>query len=88
MVAKAENGHVNIQELFKFNFIATFNIRSPEKDSEKNTVLCKKVTTLPHLRVLGFFSSRPNWDPTPLPLTPWRVSLPPLVRGECHTRLR
>ncbi len=42
MVAKAENGHVNIQELFKFNFIATFNIRSPEKDSEKNTVLCKK----------------------------------------------
>ena len=43
MVAKAENGHVNIQELFKFNFIATFNIRSPEKDSEKNMVLCKKV---------------------------------------------
>ncbi len=49
MVAKAENGHVNVQELFKFNLIATNNIRSPEKDSEKNMVLCKKVTTLPHL---------------------------------------
>ncbi len=42
MVAKAENGHVNIQELFKFNFIAKYNIRSSEKDSEKNMVLCKK----------------------------------------------
>ncbi len=42
MVAKAENGHFNIQELFKFNFIATYNIRSPEKDSEKKMVLCKK----------------------------------------------
>jgi hypothetical protein len=42
MVAKAKNGHVNIKELFKLNFIATFNIRSPEKDSEKNIVLCKK----------------------------------------------
>ncbi len=42
MVAKAENGHVNIQELFKFNFIATYNIRSPEKDYEKNMVLYKK----------------------------------------------
>ncbi len=40
MVAKAENGHVNIQELL--NFIATYNIRSPEKDYEKNMVLCKK----------------------------------------------
>jgi hypothetical protein len=42
MVAKAKNGHVNIYELFKFNFIATYNIRSPEKDFEKNMVLCKK----------------------------------------------
>ncbi len=39
MVVKAENGHVNIKELFKLNFIATYNIRSPEKDSEKNIVL-------------------------------------------------
>ncbi len=26
----------------KFNIIATYNIRSTEKDSEKNIVLCKK----------------------------------------------
>ncbi len=32
MVATAENGHVNIKELFELNFIATYNIRSPEKD--------------------------------------------------------
>ncbi len=36
----------NISELFKLNFIATYkyniSIRSPEKDSEKNMVLCKK----------------------------------------------
>jgi hypothetical protein len=51
MVAKAENGHVNIWELFKFNFIGTYNIRSPEKHSEKNMVCAKKVTTLPHLTV-------------------------------------
>ncbi len=42
MVAKAENGHVNIQELLKFDFIVTYNFRSHEKDSEKNIVLCKK----------------------------------------------
>ncbi len=54
MVAKAQNGHFNIQELFKLNFIATYyniSIRSPEKDSEKNMVLCKKTTKLPHLAV-------------------------------------
>ncbi len=42
MVAKAENGHANIKELFKLNFVATYNIRSAEKDSEKNMVLCQK----------------------------------------------
>jgi hypothetical protein len=29
-------------ELFKFNFIATYNIWSPKKDSNKNMVLYKK----------------------------------------------
>jgi hypothetical protein len=38
-------------------------------------------------RVLGFFSSRPNWDtPTPLPAGGCLPS--PLVPGEVHTCLR
>jgi hypothetical protein len=38
--------------------------------------------------VLGFFSSRPNWDPPP-PQPQESVSPPPLVRGGGgHTRLR
>jgi hypothetical protein len=41
MVAKAKNSDANIQELFKLNFIAIYNSRSPETDSEKNMVLYK-----------------------------------------------
>ncbi len=42
MLAKAKNGHANIYELFKLNYIATYNIRSSKQDSEKNMALCKK----------------------------------------------
>ncbi len=42
MLAKAKNGHTNIQKILYSNFIATYNIRSPAQDSEKEIVLCKK----------------------------------------------
>jgi hypothetical protein len=55
MLPKAKNGHANVYELFKLNYIATYNItgRSSKQDSEKNTAwFCvKKVSTLPHLTV-------------------------------------
>jgi hypothetical protein len=35
MSAKAKNGHANIWDLFKLNFIATYDIRSPKQISEK-----------------------------------------------------
>ncbi len=38
-------------------------------------------------RVLGFFSSRPNWD-SPTPSHGGEFPSPPLVKGEGHTRLR
>jgi hypothetical protein len=43
MLAKAKNGHANIWAFFKLNFVA-----------EKHMVLCKKVTTLPHLTELQY----------------------------------
>ncbi len=42
MLAKAKIDHANIQALFKSNFVATYNIRSPKQDSEKKIVLYKK----------------------------------------------
>jgi hypothetical protein len=51
MVVKVENGHVNIYKLFSLNFIATYNIRSHEKDSEKNMVLYKICDDITHLTV-------------------------------------
>jgi hypothetical protein len=40
-------------------------------------------------RVLGFFSSRPNWDPPPSPPPHPQASVPPFgSRGGGHTRLR
>ena len=42
MLAKAKNGHTNIWYILLMNFIATYNIRSPTQDSEKEIVLCKK----------------------------------------------
>ncbi len=57
MVEKAENGHVNIYELFKFNFIATYNIGHLKKILRKIWFCAKKVTTLPHLTVPGKYLS-------------------------------
>jgi hypothetical protein len=37
-------------------------------------------------RVLSFLSSRPNWDPPPLPLTSRRVCSPRLVPGGSASR--
>ncbi len=42
MLAKAKNGHTNIWYILLLNFVATYNIRSPTQDSEKEIVLCKK----------------------------------------------
>ena len=42
MLAKAKNGHTNILYILLLNFVATYNIRSPTQDSEKEIVLCKK----------------------------------------------
>ncbi len=42
MLAKAKNGHTNIWDILLPNFIATYNIRSPTQDSEKEIVLWKK----------------------------------------------
>ncbi len=42
MLAKAKNGHTNIWHILSLNFVATYNIRSPTQDSEKEIVLCKK----------------------------------------------
>ncbi len=41
MLAKAKNGLTNIYILLS-NFIATYNIRSPTQDYEKEIVMCKK----------------------------------------------
>ncbi len=41
-VGESQNGHANIWAFYKFNFIATYNIRSPKYDCEKNMVWCKK----------------------------------------------
>jgi hypothetical protein len=40
------------RNLFKLNFIATYNTRSQKEDSEKNMVCAKKVMTLPYLTAL------------------------------------
>ncbi len=42
MLAKAKNGHTNIWYILLLNIVATYNIRSPTQDSEKEIVLCKK----------------------------------------------
>ena len=42
MLEKAKNGHTNILYILLLNFVATYNIRSPTQDSEKEIVLCKK----------------------------------------------
>ncbi len=42
MLAKAKNGQTNIWYILLLNFVATYNIRSPTQDSEKEIVLCKK----------------------------------------------
>ena len=64
MLAKAKNGHTNIWYILLLNFVATYNIRSPTQDSEKEIVLCKKgddITrfdgTAPANRIESVFSS-------------------------------
>ncbi len=42
MLATAKNGSANIWYILLLNFVATYNIRSPTQDSEKEIVLCKK----------------------------------------------
>ncbi len=42
MLAKAKNGHTNIWYILLLNFVATYNIRSPTQDSEKEIALYKK----------------------------------------------
>ncbi len=42
LAKKAKNGSTNIWYILLFNFVATYNIRSPTQDSEKEIVLCKK----------------------------------------------
>ena len=48
MLAKAKNGHTNIWYILLLNFVATYNIRSPTQDSEKEIVLCKKGDDITH----------------------------------------
>jgi hypothetical protein len=65
---KPKNGHANVWGLFKLNFKATYNIRPPKQDHEKNMVLCKKRWRhYPHLAVrylsgVSVFFGNTDWS--------------------------
>ncbi len=80
MLAKAKNGHTNIWYILLLNFVATYNIRSPTQDSEKEIVLCKKGDNITRFdgiyqrykeiseeKKVQYFAKMIRWDPDPEP---------------------